>query len=175
MITWKNSKTKSSALILDIASGSVGAGIALLDKNSSPKIVYTVRHGVFLEDGSDPVDFEKVTRLTIKKILEKVFKKGLPILQKESSGRSLDKVVVVLSSPWSRSHVFNREIIQSQNFTFDEEFVTTLIQEEAKRFSENEEIYEKVLVSLRLNGYETPVPLSRHSDGKAKSVSANLI
>jgi hypothetical protein len=86
-----------ATLLLDIGSGSVGAGIAGIEAGSAPKILFSCR--------KDFRGTETAVFYALKHVLQEVFEKGLIALSPSSFPNNFDHVVIALSSPWSESKV----------------------------------------------------------------------
>ena len=169
----KSKETKDElALVLDIGSSSVGGAFFYMQANGTPKIVYSVREGIQLED---KIDFERFLFLTVRsleKILENVSKKGIGVPK---------RIFCVLSSPWYASQTRTILFSKDTEFVFNTKLADSLIQREISLFEEehlaksihsgqNIRPIELKNMKTMLDGYVIRKPLSK----KAKQVEMTI-
>lgn len=145
------SRTSRASLVLDIASGSIGAGI--VNRGAAPKIVYVYKRDFSLDNEPLADDLLEAMILCLRRVLEKVFKEGIK--------GALDHVVIALSGPWLVSYVSTMTTKENKEFVFDERMVKKILKREEDKFRKDLEhgpnavskIFESEVTAVRLNGY----------------------
>jgi hypothetical protein len=168
----KDKKKDELMLVFNIGSSHVGGALFLAQKSGIPKIIFSVREPILVEE---KVNIDRFLALTLKSlgiVRDKIYRagKGAP------SG-----VFCVLASPWYVSETRIISLKKNSPFIFNEKLADELIQKEIKIFEEeHSEKYAKVGNAVRsielknikttLNGYETAKPL----DQKAKQLEMTI-
>lgn len=168
----KAKEKEELALVFDIRSSSVGGSIFCAQKNSAPKMIFSIREPIIFEE---KIDFERFLYLTIKAL-------DIVVNKMCMAGQGTPKkIYCVLSSPWyasqTRSIVFNK----NTPFVFTSKLADGLIQKEIGLFEEEylkkyKHIDDKIKLlefknmSIVLNGYETAKPLKQ----KAKELGMTV-
>ena len=150
-------------LVFDIGSSSVGGALFYTQKSGAPKIIYSIREPVALEN---EINFDRFLASTVKS-LEVVVnricmaKLGAP-----------KKIYCVLSSPWYASQTRVVKLKKNTPFVFNQKLADSLIQKEILLFEEehlNKYVHAKdkirpiELKNMKtiLNGYGTQKPLNQ--------------
>ena len=153
------------ALVFDIGSSSIGGALFLMQKSGIPKIIYSIREPITLEN---EVNFDRFLILSFKSleiIVNKICMMGLGAPK---------KIFCVLSSPWYASQTRTILLKKDTPFVFNSKLADDLIEKEIKLFEE--ECIEKYIHSntkvipielknmqIKLNGYVVPKPLDQKS------------
>lgn len=150
-------KNKEEVLaVFDIGSGSVGGAILISSPNKKPIIISSFRKSFKLKDS---ISGESLTKEMIQS-LEEVAK----YLQKDIH-RTPDKVYAILSSPWSSASLRSIKRHMPEGFIFTEKHSKELITEEISKFKKEvkdfDEIIDKRVVNVLLNGYEVAKPYGK--------------
>jgi len=152
-------KNKEEVLaVFDIGSGSVGGAILISSPNKKPIIISSFRKSFKLKDS---ISGESLTKEMLQS-LEEVAK----YLQKDIH-RTPDKVFAILSSPWSSASLRSIKRKRPEGFVFTEKHAKELITEEISKFKKEakdfDEIIDKRVVNVLLNGYEIPKPYGKRA------------
>lgn len=153
-------KVKSElVLVFDIGSSSVGGELFMMQAGSAPKILFSLREQIPLEDELSPDKLVTSTVKALKLVASTICMKGLGVPK---------KIHCVLSSPWyaSQSRVIKLE--KNTPFIFTTKLADSLIQKEIALFQEEyvlkghskEKIRAIELKNMKtlLNGYVTHMP-----------------
>jgi len=167
-------KEKPLTLVLDIGSGSVGAGIISLDEHLHPVVIYTTRIPIATSEKST-TKLLSATMASVKSalaIIDKYHKKEMP------NRGCLDKAIVSIASPWYVS-LTKKLLLEDSNkpILFTKKLIEDAIAREEASFEKNSGlksndpfVLEKSVVQARLNGYETNNPYNK----KARSVELSM-
>ncbi|MFA6325087.1 MAG: hypothetical protein WCX46_02565 [Candidatus Paceibacterota bacterium] len=121
----KSKKKNNFTLVFDIGSASVGAALFETQKNGIPKIIYSVRDIIPIQDH---IDFSNFMFLTIKTLQIVAAKICLAHLG------APDRIFCTLSSPWYASQTRVINFSKSNSFLFNEKLANNLINKEIKLF-----------------------------------------
>jgi cell division ATPase FtsA len=165
---------KKDELILVFNVGSSSVDGALFEAQSSrvPKIIFSVRELIKVEEKIDIDNFLLSTIKSLETVVERVYKAGLG---------TPDKIFCILSSPW---YVFQtRKISLKKNtpFVFTQKLADELIRKEINLFEEENalkfndasggvQVIELKNIKTTLNGYETAEAL----DQKTKELEMTI-
>jgi len=159
----KGKDKEELALVFDIGSSSVAGALFYMQKSGVPKIIFSIREPIKLEN---QINFEKFLNLTIKSldvIVNKI------CMQKLGAPK---KIFCVLSSPWYASQTRIIKLEKNTSFIFNSKLADSLTQKEITLFEEEhlkkylnnkEKIRPIELKNMKtlLNGYATPNPLNQ--------------
>jgi hypothetical protein len=175
MNIFSRSKQKAELiLVFNIGSSSVGGALFWTQSSASlgiPKIIFSVREQVQIEEMVDIDRFLTLTTQALEVVVNKIYqaKLGAPT-----------KIFCVLSSPWHVSQTRVISLKKNTPFVFTAKLADDLIQKEIKLFEEEHMGKNVVDNSIRtielkniktmLNGYETPKPLNQ----KAKDLEMTI-
>jgi hypothetical protein len=153
MFFFSQKNKEETIAVFDIGSGSVGGAILISSPDKRPIIISS---------------FRKSFKLTDSVSGENLVKEMLSSLKDVSSGlqkdihRVPDKVFAVLSAPWASASLRSIKRKRPEGFTFTEKFAKDLIKEEILKFKKEQgdfdEIIDRRVVNILLNGYEVPKP-----------------
>ena len=163
---FSSNKDKSElVLVFDIGSSTVGGALFWTDKIGVPKIVFSVREPIPLEESIEAEKFFSLTIKTLSIVSKKVHEAGIGAPK---------EIFCVLSSPWHVSQIRVIRLEKNESFLFTSKFASGLIQKEIALF-EGEYLakYPGTKSSVRsieykniktmLNGYETSLPLDQRT------------
>lgn len=153
-------KKKGYALaLIDIGSASVGGAYAYYEENQEPIIYYTARVDV------EPKKDETVTESMLRSLafLERLLiEEGAPQLRRETGSGSVEKIMVSVAAPWQETTVATTHIEKEQPFTYTRahlhDAAEALQKDKEGRRSTGFEV-----LSIALNGYETPSPFGKRA------------
>ena len=169
-----NKQKDELILVFNIGSSSVGGALFWAQSSGSlgiPKIIFSVRELVQIEETVDIDRFLTLTIRALEVVVNKIYqaKLGAPT-----------KIFCVLSSPWHVSQTRMISLKKNTPFIFTAKLADDLIQKEIKLFEEEHMGKNVVDNSIRtielkniktmLNGYETPKPLNQ----KAKELEMTI-
>lgn len=150
-------------LVFHIGSSSVGGALFRTQKSGIPKMIFSIRESIPIEEKIDVDRFLASTLKSLEIIVNKVHnaKLGAP-----------HKIFCVLSSPWYVSQTRIINLKKNAPFVFTEKLADELIQKEIKIFEEEHlEKYTNIdnlvrAIELKniktlLNGYETSKPINQ--------------
>ncbi|MDQ3076154.1 MAG: hypothetical protein M3Q34_03440 [bacterium] len=147
------------ALVFDIGSSSVGGALFLMQDTGVPKIIFSVRELIPLEEELNPDRLLSSTIKALKIVASTICMKGLG---------SPKRIYCVLSSPWYASQTRVIRLEKNTPFVFTTKLADNLIQKEIALFQEeyiikghnDEKIRAIELKNMKtlLNGYVTHMP-----------------
>ncbi len=153
-------------LVFDIGSSSVGGVLFFRDLSGVPKILFSVRESIVLQDQMNIDQFLVLTIKALEVVANKVYLagKGAP-----------SNVFCVLASPWyvSQTRVINYE--KNTPFVFSTKLADSLIKKEVIFFEEEHlaqymntehaiRVIELKNIKIMINGYESPNPLNQKGE-----------
>lgn len=168
---WSTSKSKL-AVICDVGTASVSVGLVQYMSDDKPKILYTLRVPITIQDKPNIKDLP----LVIERYLDEAFHElSLDIHNKDEirnlKSKKIDTVHVIFSSPWFVTKTQSIHIENSKPKPLQKNDVERHIETEEKIFEEEclnrTDLYfgrvditmiERELVKIKLNGYETSSP-----------------
>jgi hypothetical protein len=149
------SEHSHSAVVIDIDSNSIGVGLVVLGKGVTPELIYPLRVE-YSENGLKPA---------LRRVLAELMKNGQPVLVEKNISRSVDHVLINLSSPYESPRAVSRKAEYAKATRFDEELAKSIVREEEENFwqvsnlsKEEHDIFQSEVTSLILNGYNVPFP-----------------
>lgn len=150
-------------LVFHIGSSFVGGAFFLTQKSGIPKIVFSIREPIALEENIEADRFLSLTMKSLEIVVHRIHKAGIGAPK---------EIFCVLSSLW---HVSQTRIIKLEKntpFLFTEKLALELIKKEQTLFEEEysakyshpgvkTRLIELKNIKVMLNGYETPKPLNQ--------------
>ncbi|MEK7539103.1 MAG: hypothetical protein AAB595_00460 [Patescibacteria group bacterium] len=160
------------ALVFYIGSSSVGGALFWAEKSGIPKIVFSVREPIVLEENIEADRFLFLTMKSLEIVANQVYKAGLG---------APEEVFCVLSSLWCVSQTRIIRLEKNAPFLFTTKLAFDLIQKEKVLFEEEHStkylrsgapvrLIELKNIKMMINGYETSHPL----DQKAKELEMTI-
>ncbi|MBP9839423.1 MAG: hypothetical protein KBC44_00385 [Candidatus Pacebacteria bacterium] len=164
------------ALVFDVGSSSVGGALFRLEKEGSPKIIYSYREPIVLEE---KISSSRLLFLTIKSL------KSVASNIASSGKGAPHKVFCVLSSPWFASQTRIIKLEKNTPFVFTTKLADSLLEKEMNLFKEEHlKKYEGTDEELRpiefknmktvLNGYPTHSPINQKAHELEMSVFISM-
>lgn len=165
-------KQDELVLVFNIGSSAVGGALFYTQRSGVPKIIFSTRELIPVEEVVDIDRFLSLTMLSLEIVVNKIFKQGLG---------APGKIFCVLSSPWHASQTRIIRLEKSIPFTFTAKLAEELVQKEIALFEQEhftEDLNDKNKIrsiefkniKTVLNGYETPNPI----DQKAKELEMTI-
>lgn len=160
-----NKKKDELILVFNIGSSSVGGAFFFAPSSGIPKIIFSVREPVVIEEKVEIERFLSLTLKSLEVVADKIYRAGLG---------APSKIFCVLSSPWYVSETRIISLEKNMPFLFTEKLADSLIQKEISRFGEEHmekyantghsvRIIELKNIKIMLNGYETGKPLNQRT------------
>lgn len=157
-----SSHQKEVALIVDVGSASVGASFALISSEPKTQPVITGSARIPLEF-QEHLRFDRFVNLMLGAVEASIL--SLVKISKEKP----ESIHCFMASPWYASQVRKTSLKKNKKFVFTDELFNSLVNEEAKRFQEEEVanyarlkehtyFIEKQVVDVSLNGYHMENP-----------------
>lgn len=165
-------KKEKIVLVFDIGSSSIGGALFEIHKNGVPKIIYSIREPIILEEKVSPSRILFLTVRSLKIVTEKIATCGLG---------APTKIYCVLASPWYASQSRVIKLAKNTPFVFNSKLADSLTEKEIKLFNEehaidNENTEHKTRaiefknMKTVLNGYPTANPINQ----KAKELEMTI-
>lgn len=172
------------ALIFDIGSSSVGAALALLEKDAPTRVFYTVRETISLAETPEPERFFRDMLAALARVNAAVLKDGFRHihLPKKRGSHRIKHVAYVFSSPWCVTQTKIIGIDRKKSFAFTKNFVARIVAEHEKRFglatinarssdlADRLTVLERRIVHVSLDGYHVAQPYGK----KARQAEISL-
>ncbi len=168
---WNKEKNKL-VLVFDIGSSSVGGALFWTQKSGTPKIAFSTREPIILEEKIKIERFLYLMTKSLEIVVHRIHKSNIG---------APEQIFCVLSSPWHASQTRIIRLEKNTPFLFTSKLALDLIQKEISFFEE--EYLEKYPdmknpvrsiefknTKIMLNGYETTKPL----DQKTKELEMTL-
>jgi len=156
----KSKNQNDLMLVFDIGSSSIGGAFFITQKSGAPKIVFSMRESIPLENEINSERFLELTLKSFETIVQKIAMKGIGVPK---------KVFCVLSSPWFASQTRFIKYEQETPFIFNSKLADGLIQKEIQTFQEQHytggdnkiRAIELRNMKITLNGYPVSNPLNQ--------------
>lgn len=163
---------KNLALVFDIGSSSVGAALFETQSSGVPKITYSFREPIILEEKMSASRVLFLTMRSLKIVADKIAKSG---------AGAPAHIFCVLASPWYASQTRIIELKKNTPFIFTSKLADDLTKKEIKLFEEEHKVENKNKenktrpiefknMKTVLNGYPTFKPLNQ----KAKELEMTI-
>lgn len=168
----KRQKEGKLVLVFDIGSSSVGVALFRKENTGVPKILYSLREPILLEENISSSRLLFLTIRSLKSVASKI----------STSGKGApNEIHVVLSSPWFASQTRVTKLEKNTPFIFTTKLADSLLEKEMNLFKEEHiKKYEGSEGELQpiefknmktvLNGYPSPNPLGQ----KAHELEMNV-
>ena len=160
--SFSKKRASRATLILDIGSKSVGGAIYQKTDTGGAKLLYTGREQIAFQKELKGERLLAVALNSLSTLLVHIEKYGIEHL--------VEKVVLVVSSPWHASETKTLSLKLPKPTVITKAMVDELLSEEEKLFeekkkSENQEVsyevFERKIIEMRLNGYPTATPYGK--------------
>lgn len=166
VMLWSKQDGGENTLIVDVSSGSTGAALLHTTKTGLPEIVTRTRTPFLLKSEPTKEVLESAMITSLETSLGYIAGETKQ-LEAKHYGRSIDKAVVTLSTPWIESFIRTAKESDDKGFVFSEKNLKEIMKLEKEEFQaklksepgNNKEIFESAVMNLYLNGYATPSPI----------------
>lgn len=149
---------RDDLVILDIGSGSIGAAVISLEKNSKPYITYVKRLPLPTKERIQARTLVTETLDAVKEIAEDIRKER----------KRAHKVALVLASPWHISHTKTISVTKDEPFTITNSLIDEITESETKKITKEQDadlrLIENNVANVKVNGYITLSPQGKIAD-----------
>jgi hypothetical protein len=157
MALFKASLKRSSLVLIDIDSASVGGALAHIGIDGTPTIYYTARE---ITETKEHENSSEAMLRTLEEVAKDLVAKGGPILRKETGSGHVDRILVSVGAPWQKTTVRIEAISETKPFIFTQALLAEIIRKGSEVPEGFTKSGESVIATL-LNGYETPRPFGK--------------
>jgi len=159
----RNKEKGKLALVFDIGSSSVGGALFWTESSKVPKIVFSIREPIVLEDTIEADRFLSLTIRSLETVVSRIHMAGIG---------APEMIFCVLSSPWYVSQTRIIKLEKNAPFLFTSKLADSLVQKEKALFEEEystkylrsgagARLIELKNIKTMINGYETSNPLNQ--------------
>ena len=173
-------KDTRSLIVFDIGSGSVGAALCVISKGKTPKILYSTRNAISFH--KTPPRLPQLTKSMLATLLNTMLEVQMisqKLLENEGlsqSGKLVDHVLTVFSSPWSVVETKVLSIENKKPFILTPQITKRFVRDEVSKFigedkkktpikSGNRDLacVDSEIIQITLNGYQTSNPYNKYA------------
>jgi len=164
-LSFLRTKKEKIVAVLDIGSASVGGAIVALGKDTTPKILFSVREDMVFQRDLNLERFTYSMLQSLERVLSKLEKSG------EEKPHTF---FCILSSPWHESEMKTIKVKKDKPFIVTHKILDDITKEEVSTFRlamgvENKtkdltEIIDIKNIQIKLNGYETSNPYDKSAE-----------
>ena len=179
----RNKEVDESIAVIDIGSGSIGAGIVSLSRSRSPRIIYSTRSPIVFQEKLDFEMFRRSMFASLDNALTVLTHEGVKKLGESGiSDKKIDRVFVIFASPWYMAKTKTVLFRKGAPIAFDKKLVESLLKEEVSKLSNafssrgletadnKPELVEHQVIDVKLNGYTLSNPYGK----KAREIEMTL-
>lgn len=148
---------RASVALVDISSGSVGAGYARADDSDAVELIYSARIPITRMSGEALQD--SMLR-ALSEAGERLHKEGSPLLLRATGSARAGKALIAISAPWQETLVHTERIEEPTPFTFGHSLEKSVL-ERAKKIPANRVLSHEAVVATILDGYATRNPYGK--------------
>ncbi len=159
----RNKSAARLALVIDIRSSSVAGSLVLYEDNKPAQVVSSMRDFFFFEDAVDSNVFIQKAEMSLNRVLEY-------LVHTPNYKQAITSVNVFYGAPWYKNYIENYSKIENTVVEFNDEYYKKNINNEIQTIGKSEEIIEKELIAVFLNGYHSKLPFGK----KATEVDFSL-
>jgi|GEM_PF-5792112 len=176
MFSWLSSKDSDSKIValIDIGSGSVGAGLARLNRSGAPTLLTISREELPLRMNRTSEQMLKDTIETMDRAMVSLRKSAaLWSENNRITPLSIKQIAVFLAAPWSTTSIRTLKLARTTPFLMSEDILKKMLADETKKSAETQSeqvIIEKIATGLKLNGY----PIDTLSNAKVLKAEVTL-
>lgn len=160
----KNKKSGEVALILDIRSSSIGAGLVLIQEDET-RILYTTRKDIYFSKNQQSDSFSKVSFKVLNNIMQEIEEKGIPVLsENDEIPNNISYALAMYASPWFDAKTKQVSLSRATPFKLTEKIFGRMVEEEIKQLrNRNTETVtvEKEVTNVLINGYTMTNPFHK--------------
>ncbi|MEK7607666.1 MAG: hypothetical protein AAB484_01940 [Patescibacteria group bacterium] len=163
------------ALIFDIASSSVGAGLVRLARNEPARVIHSIREVIPYQTTIDPDRLFRDMIEVLKKVYGDIIKQGVTHLTgSEFRHVKIGRIFYSFASPWSATQTKTLSIKRNEPFVFTHELLNNLMLDEEEKFKKEAivtrrvspavlSVIERRIIQTRLNGYDVRDPFDKRA------------
>ncbi len=170
-------KREELAIVFDINSSSVGGALFYMQRDGVPKIIYSTKEAIELEEEINIDRFLFLTNKALKTVVGKICMKGLGVPT---------RIFCVVDSPWYASQTRIIKLSKNTPFVFTDKLADSLIQKEISLFEEEHKIkdtnnpnrvrpIELKNMKTMLNGYATSNPYNQKATDLEMTIFISMI
>lgn len=161
------------ALVFDIGSSSVGAGLLQLTRGETARVIHSVREFIPYQEKVDPDKLFRDMIETLKQAHQKIITEGATRLAGTGSRHvNARRAFYSFASPWSITQTKTLSVKREKSFVFTHEFLNSLLLDEEEKFKKSAigsqkifpealKVIERRIVQTRLNGYDIKNPFGQ--------------
>lgn len=159
-------KLTKNTLIIDIGSASVGAGLVRISRRDTPTLLLSHRAPIMLREALSGSELARGTIAALRETLTLISRRA--VLYTESGRvepQRIDDIVCICASPWYLPKTKLLRINRDSSFSLSRSLIGKLLGDEAALThseslgasvgKEELELIERLILSVRLNGYDT--------------------
>lgn len=154
-----NSKSRSSVVLIDIGSSSVGGAYAHYEDGKPVAMYYSVRQDIeqrTTESANE--DIGTAMLRTLEAVCTELIEKGAPTLRRETGSGHAASVVVSVAAPWQETKVRTETIAPGKSFVFTRSLLSEVVSSHEQIPEGRVRSGESVIATI-LNGYEIRNPI----------------
>jgi hypothetical protein len=165
------------ALVFDISSSSIGAGLVELSCEAQARVLHTLREPIRSHVEADSAMLLKDMVRALKLAHEKIIKQGgAHLAGTEFKYIKINRTLYSFASPWAVTQTKTLSMKKAEPFEFTPELLTGLIKSQEDRFKkESLEVIERRVIHTRLNGYEVHDPLGKKANSAEVSFFSGIV
>lgn len=161
------------ALVFDIGSSSVGAGLLRLSPDEPAQVLYFIRETMPYQEKVEPERLFGDMVDVLKRVHGNITKEGASHLTGSGFGHvKARRVFYCFTSPWSATQTKTLSIKRDKPFVFTDNLLNSLMLDEEDKFkkesagkqgvsSETLSVIERRIIQTRLNGYDVENPFGK--------------
>jgi len=158
-----SSASRSSAVLIDIGSSSVGGAYAHYADGQPISIYYSVRANIerrSVEGATESTDAAMLRAL--EEVCKELIEKGAPQLRRATGSGHASRVLVSVAAPWQETKVRTETIQPGKPFTFTRSLMSEAVASHAQVAEGRVSSGEAVIATI-LNGYEMQNPMGKRA------------
>ena len=142
-------------LVLDIRSSSIGGAVIKITGNNRPVEILTSTREFFFFDNVVSADaFITRAEISLKTVLEL-------LVHKQKFGSQIGSVEIFYGAPWYKNLIENFLTNEENAVDFNQNYLNKILKESVKKVGDDEEIIDRELLAMFLNGYYTKNPFGK--------------
>ncbi|KND50915.1 MAG: hypothetical protein AB202_00720 [Parcubacteria bacterium C7867-007] len=151
------SKTRSTQIMIDVGSSSVGGAYVCYESGQLPIIYYSTR--INMEPRPNETHEDLMLR-TLEEVTNRLVKKGAPEVRREVGNAHADGTLVSIAAPWQETRVRTETIQSVRPFVFTKKLLNDTVRKSANVQEGWVDSGDSVIATI-LNGYEIPNPFGK--------------
>ena len=151
-------------LVLDIRSSSIGGAVIKIVGGGKPvEILASTREFFFFDNVVNADSFITRAEISLKTVLEL-------LVHKQKYGSQIGSVEVFYGAPWYKNLIENFLTNEKSAVDFNQNYLNKILKESVKKIGDDEEIIDRELLAMFLNGYYTKNPFGK----KARTIDLSF-